>query len=167
MREVRFDDVNTLRSMISDDFGGWSAPVTIDQDMIDRFADMTGDRQWIHVDVERARSHSPFGNTIAHGYLVLGMATMIKNSADYQVVGHGNALNYGLEGVRFVSPVPAGAALHGRTRLRAVEESRGGVMLTVGVAIHEVGQERPAVVFDWKLLYRAAAAEPADREAGQ
>jgi len=78
---------------------------------------------------------------------------MIKNSADYTVVGQGSALNYGLDRVRFVSPVPAGSQLQGRTRIAGVEESRGGVMLTIGVAIHVVGQDRPAVSFDWKLLY--------------
>lgn len=154
MQAVRFDDLDTLRSMISEDFGPWSDPVSIDQKMIDLFAEMTGDHQWIHVDVERARREGPFGNTIAHGFLVLGMSTIIKNTTSYQVVGHGNALNYGLENVRFVSPVPAGSSLHGHTRLCNVEETKGGVMLTVGVAIHVVEQERPALVFDWKLLYR-------------
>lgn len=155
MQEVRFDDLDTLRSMITAEFGPWSEQVTIDQKMIDLFAEMTGDHQWIHVDVDRAKKESQFGNTIAHGYLVLGMSTIIKNSTNYQIVGHGSALNYGLESVRFVSPVPAGSTLQGHTRLRHVEESKGGVMLTVGVAIHVVEEKRPAVAFDWKLLYRS------------
>ncbi|MBM7422955.1 MaoC family dehydratase [Spongiibacter marinus] len=155
MQDVRFDDVDTLRAMRSDEFGPWSKPVSIDQRMIDLFAEMTGDHQWIHVDVDRATRDSPFGSTIAHGFLVLGMSTLIKNTTNYQIVGHGNALNYGLENVRFISPVPAGASLHGHTRLREVEHAKGGVMLTVGVAIHEVGKGRPALAFDWKLLYRA------------
>ncbi|WP_019528280.1 MaoC family dehydratase [Dasania marina] len=154
MQDVRFDDLNTLHSMITDEYGPWSEPVTINQKMIDIFAEMTGDHQWIHTDVERAKQESEFGNTIAHGFLVLGMSTIIKNSTSYRIVDHGNVLNYGLDGVRFVSPVPAGSSLYGRTRLRQVEEAKGGVMLTVGVAIHVVGAERPAVVFDWKLLYR-------------
>ncbi len=155
MQDVRFDDLETLNAMISDEFGPWSKQVTIDQNMIDQFAQMTGDHQWIHVDVDRAKTESPLANTIAHGYLVLGMSTIIKNSTNYKIIGHGNALNYGLDNVRFVSPVPAGSTLHGHTRLRQVEEAKGGVMLTVGVAIHVVGEERPAVAFDWKLLYRA------------
>lgn len=155
MQEVRFDDLDTLRLMMTDEFGPWSDPVTIDQKMIDLFAEMTGDHQWIHVDVDRAQSEGPFGSTIAHGFLVLGLSTIIKNSISYRIIGHGNALNYGLEGVRFVSPVPAGSSLHGHTRLRHAEEAKGGVMLTVGVAIHVVSEERPAAAFDWKLLYRA------------
>jgi acyl dehydratase len=154
MQEIRFDDLSTLSSMVSQEWGNWSEPVAITQEMINVFADMTGDRQWIHVDVDRARSEGPFGEAIAHGFLVLGMSTLIKNTGDYLIVGHGSALNYGLEKVRFVSPVPAGSQLHGHTRIVAVGEEKGGVMLTVGVAIHVVGADKPAVCFDWKLLYR-------------
>ena len=155
MKEIRFDDLGTLAAMVSDDYGPWSESVTVSQEMINQFADMTGDRQWIHVDVDRARSEGPFGEAIAHGFLVLSMATIIKNCADYTIVGHGSALNYGLERVRFVNPVPAGSMLQGRTRISAAEEAKGGVMLTIAVAIHVVGQARPAVSFYWKLLYRA------------
>lgn len=155
MQQIRFDDLAGLRTRISEEFGPWSTPVTIDQSMIDVFAEMTGDRQWIHIDVDRARRESPFGSTIAHGFLTLGLATMIKNSADFLVVGHGNALNYGIDGLRFVAPVPAGASVHGHTRICGVEEKKGGTLLTVAVAIHQVGSDSPALVFQWKLLYRA------------
>ncbi len=154
MKDIQFDDFETLESMISEDFGEWSKPVIIDQKMIDLFAELTGDHQWIHVDVSRAKRDSPFADTIAHGFLLLGLSTVIKNSTGYRIVGHNNALNYGLDGVRFVSAVPAGSQLHGHTRLRSVEQTKGGVMLTVGVALHVVGVERPAVVFDWKLFYQ-------------
>jgi acyl dehydratase len=154
MRRINFDDIDGLRAQISEEFGPWSEPVTLSQDMIDHFAEMTGDRQWIHVDVERARAQGPFGGTIAHGFLTLGMATLIKNSADFRVVGHGNALNYGIDGLRFVAPVPAGAAVHGRTRIAAAEIKSGGTLLTMAVAIHVVGNDTPALVFLWKLLYR-------------
>ena len=155
MQEIRFDDLGALRARVSDQFGPWSAPVTIDQGMIDTFAEMTGDRQWIHVDVERARAQGPFGGTIAHGFLTLGMATIIKNSADFLVVGQGNALNYGIDELRFVAPVPAGASIRGRTRIADVEEKKGGTLLTVAVAIHQIDDDNPALVFKWKLLYRA------------
>jgi acyl dehydratase len=155
VREIRFDDIAALRANIREEFGPWSAPVTIDQKMIDVFATMTGDRQWIHVDVERARAESPFGGTIAHGFLTLGMATVIKNSADFRVTGHGNALNYGIDELRFIAPVPAGSTLHGRTRLCDAEEKKGGTLVTQAVAIHVVGSDTPAVAFKWKLLYRA------------
>ena len=73
MEEIRFDDVERLRGKISDDFGPWGSEVLISQEMIDRFADLTGDHQWIHVDVERCKRESPFRGTIAHGFLVLSL----------------------------------------------------------------------------------------------
>lgn len=154
MRQIAFDDIEGLSGEITEAFGAWSTPVTITQAMIDVFAEMTGDRQWIHVDVERARAESPLKNTIAHGFLTLGMATVIKNTADFRVVGHGTALNYGIDGLRFLTPVPADSAVHGRSRIAAVELKSGGTLLTVAVAIHRVGDDTPALVFHWKLLYR-------------
>lgn len=154
MQQIRFDDLTGLRAQISEEYGPWSKPVKISQEMIDVFADMTGDRQWIHVDVERARVESPLKTTIAHGFLTLGMATIIKNTTNFLVVGHGNALNYGIDNLRFISPVPAGAAIHGHTRIAAVEEKNGGMLLTVAVAIHVVDSEKPALAFLWKLFYR-------------
>ena len=73
MREVDVRDVETLSSLVSPEFDPWSQPVTVTQEMIDRFADLTGDRQWIHGDVERARRESPFGTTIAHGFPLLSL----------------------------------------------------------------------------------------------
>jgi len=153
MDKIRFDDIAALTARKSEEFGPWSAPLEVPQGMVTTFAELTGDRQWIHVDTDRAEQ-SPFGRTIAHGFLILGLSTIIKNNADYMVVGHGNALNYGLERVRFVAPVPTGSVIHGRTRIVSVAEEKGGTMLTVGVAIHVVGSEKPSVCFDWKLLYR-------------
>ncbi|MBC2778967.1 MaoC family dehydratase [Parasphingopyxis marina] len=154
MDEIRFDAIAALEARKSEEFGPWSASVEVPQSMIAAFAEMTGDRQWIHVDKERAAA-SPFGTTIAHGFLVLALSPVIKNSAGYVVVGHGSALNYGLERVRFVAPVPAGASVHGHTRIVDVAEEKGGTMLTTGVAIHVVGSDKPSVCFDWKILYRA------------
>jgi acyl dehydratase len=154
MEEIRFDDIATLETRMSDDYGPWSQALDVPQSMIAAFAEMTGDRQWIHVDVDRAATESPFGATIAHGFLVLGLSTIIKNGADYVIVGHASALNYGLDKVRFIAPVPAGSQIHGRTRIARVAREKGGTMLTVQVAIHIVGAEKPSLCFDWMLLYR-------------
>lgn len=155
MSVVRFDDLEALRASIGADYGRWSGSVTISQEMIDAFARITGDRQWIHVDAERARRESPLGTTIAHGFLVLAMAVVIKSSnALLQIVGHGSALNYGIEKLRFLRPVPADTAIHGRTRIEAVESRDSGTLVTIGVALHALGSEAPALVFSWKLLYR-------------
>ena len=154
MPTLRYDDLPALRGLIRPEFGPWSPPVTVSRAMIEQFAEMTGDRQWIHVDMERARRESPLGTTIAHGFLILALSTMLKNSIGVAITGQGDALNYGLDRVRFLRPLPADSQVHGRTRLTDVTVRENGTLLTQSVAIHAVGQEQPSVIFDWKILYR-------------
>ena len=113
MEDIRFDDVEKLRSKISDTFGDWSEPAEVSQEMINRFAELTGDHQWIHVDVERARRESPFKTTIAHGFLTLSLLPTLRGKPDWKLTGYGNATNYGADKLRFVSPVPAGVLAPG------------------------------------------------------
>src|SRR5262245_2149318 len=95
MDEVRFDDIERLRAKIQDGFGPWSAPIEVTQEMINRFADVTGDHQWIHLDVERAKRESPFGTTIAHGFLTLSLIPKLSAGGTWRVTGFGNVTNYG------------------------------------------------------------------------
>jgi hypothetical protein len=154
MKATRFDDIAALEALVSEDYGPWSAPVTVPQEMIAAFAEITGDRQWIHVDVARASVESPFGTTIAHGFLLLALSPILRSGGGLSIAGHRDALNYGLDRVRFIAPVTAGSAIHGRTRITGVAREKGGTMVTTGVMIHVVGAERPSVGFDWKVLYR-------------
>src|SRR6185295_8163256 len=94
VEDIRFDDIEKLRSKISDTFGEWSEPTEVSQEMINRFAELTGDHQWIHVDVERAKRESPFKTTIAHGFLTLSLLPVLRAASDHKVVGYGNATNY-------------------------------------------------------------------------
>src|SRR5437016_3515403 len=125
---------------------GPSEWMTVDQAMIDKFADATGDHQWIHVDVERARREMPGGKTIAHGYLTLSLvprlaATLVK----VDQVKRG--VNYGSNRVRFTAPVPAGARVRLRLKIGKVEPVEGnGVRVTNEVTMEVEGQERPALV---------------------
>lgn len=160
MREIRFDDLETLQAEISEDYGPWSAPVKVTQAMIDDFARLTGDDQWIHVDVERARRESPYGETIAHGFLLLSLMSSLQPPQQFVIVGHRNALNYGSAGLRFLSPVPAGSEIHARQRLKSVEQRRQGTLLTTDFAIHRVGDdERPALLYNMQVLYVGATEE--------
>jgi acyl dehydratase len=156
MDEIRFDDVEGLRRRISDTFGPWGAEVRVTQEMINGFAELTGDHQWIHVDVERARRESPFKGTIAHGFLVLSLLPVLRAAADYKIVGFGNATNYGADKLRFASPVPAGAAVHARARLVAAEAKPKGTQVTQEIAVHVVGNERPALLYTMLVLYQPA-----------
>jgi len=157
MTEIRFDDIEGLRARIRDEYGGWGPQIQVTQEMIDRFADLTRDRQWIHVDVERAQRESPFGGPIAHGFLTLSLVPALQPRDELQIVGHVNVTNYGCDGLRFLAPVAAGSTLHARTRLVAVEAKRQGTLLNVETAVHVVGNERPALVYKGLTLYTAPA----------
>lgn len=153
MQEIRFDDIEGLRSKVSEEFGAWGSELEVTQDMINKFADLTGDHQWIHVDVERATRESPFKGTIAHGFLTLSLLPALRAGADYKVVGYGNATNYGSDKLRFVSPVPAGAKIRARSRLVAVDPKPKGTQVTQEIAVHVVGSERPALTYTMLVLY--------------
>ena len=154
MEEIRFDDVERLRSKVSEEFGPWGPEIEVTQDMINKFADLTGDHQWIHVDVERAKKESPFKGTIAHGFLTLSLLPTLRAASDHKVVGYGNATNYGSDKLRFVSPVPAGSKVHARARLVAVEPKPKGTQVTQEIAVHVVGSDdRPALTYTMLVLY--------------
>jgi acyl dehydratase len=125
---------------------GPSEWMTVDQAMIDKFADATGDHQWIHVDVERARRELPGGKTIAHGYLTLSLVPRLAATL-LTVTRRTRGLNYGSNKVRFTSPVPAGARIRLRMRIAGVDEVPGnGVRVTAEMTVEVEGQARPALV---------------------
>lgn len=116
---------------------------TVTQDAIDQFADATEDHQWIHVDRERAAS-GPFGTTIAHGYMTLALIAGI--SPPFDVPGVKMGINYGLDRVRFISPVPSGSRVRTSTVLAEVSEVAGGLQLKSTVTVELEGSEKPACV---------------------
>jgi acyl dehydratase len=156
MQEIRFDDIEGLRAKVSDQYGDWGPEVEVTQAMIDKFAELTGDHQWIHVDVERAKRESPFKGTIAHGFLTLSLLPVLRAASDYKIVGYGNATNYGSDKLRFVSPVPAGSKIRARARLVAVEPKPKGTQVTQEIAVHVVGSDRPALTYTMLVLYHPA-----------
>jgi acyl dehydratase len=158
VEDIRFDDLDALRRKVSDTFGPWSEPLEITQDMINRFADLTGDHQWIHVDVERAKRESPFRTTIAHGFLTLSLLPAMRSKAEWRIVGFGNATNYGANKLRFVRPVPAGSKVQSHSRLVGVEAKPKGTQVTQEINVHVVGDDTPALVYEMVVLYHPAAA---------
>jgi acyl dehydratase len=127
----------------------------VTQARINQFAEATGDHQWIHVDPARAATESPFKTTIAHGFLTLSLlSTLIRDSMHFP--GLRMAINYGLNRVRFVSPVPAGARLRARVTLQAAEEVTGGYQATWHVTIERQGTAKPACVAEWLVRYYPA-----------
>jgi acyl dehydratase len=131
---------------------GTSDWLEITQDRINAFADATGDHQWIHVDVERARAETPFGTTIAHGFLTLSLVSALIRDA-VTVDGPRMTLNYGLNRVRFVSPVPSGARIRARVALARIDDMRDSIQATWNVTIERESGEKPSVVAEWIVRY--------------
>jgi acyl dehydratase len=128
---------------------GVSDWVTVDQERINQFADCTGDHQWIHVDVERARRESPFGTTIAHGYLTLSLLPAMPYSVSTLPDGVKAVLNYGTDKVRFINPVKAGSRIRDRiTLVGAEDKGNGRVLMTMRHTVEIEGEDKPAMVAD-------------------
>jgi acyl dehydratase len=121
---------------------GW---VTVDQAKIDKFADATGDHQWIHVDVERAKREMPAGKTIAHGFLTLSLLAGMAHQI-YDIRNRSRGINYGSNKVRFTAPVPVGSRVRLSQTLKNVEDIDGGVRMTFESTMEIEGSARPALV---------------------
>lgn len=120
--------------------------ITVDQAMIDKFAEVTGDHQWIHVDVERAKKEMPGGKTIAHGYLTLSLLPRMAPTL-LKVNKRKRGVNYGSNKIRFTNPVPAGSRIRLKQTIKSVEDvPDNGVRITSEMVIEVEGQERPALV---------------------
>ena len=142
MREIA--NLAELKSLLGQEVAvsDW---VEITQERIDRFADATGDHQWIHVDVARCKCESPFGSTIAHGFLTLSLlSNMMENALHMVDVEMG--VNYGLDQVRFPAPVPVGSRLRARITLVTVEHIAGGAQLGWSALVEREGSEKPVCV---------------------
>jgi acyl dehydratase len=126
---------------------GW---MTIDQKMIDTFAELTGDDHWIHVDTKRAADEMPQGKTIAHGFLTLSLIPLLQRSV-YRIVRRGRGLNYGCNRVRFPGPTPVGSRVRLHQAVKAVELVEGAARITFECTIEVEGQPRPAVVAETVL----------------
>jgi acyl dehydratase len=147
-RDIVSYSMATLESFAGREIGvsGW---VVVDQKRIDEFADCTGDRQWIHVDVERARRESPYGGTIAHGYLALSLVGSLCMDAGIVPGDASAALNYGLDKVRFLAPVKAGSRVRNRVALASVERKEGGrALIGIRNTLEIEGEAKPALVAD-------------------
>lgn len=150
MAKVTFD---SLKGMVGQELGV-SSWVTVDQKMIDAFADTTNDHQWIHVDVERARREAPTKSTIAHGYLTLSLVASLFYEIDATPEGTAAAFNYGLDKVRFINPVKAGSRVRLRSTLVSLEEKSPGQFLMKANSTVEIeGEQKPALIAETLVLF--------------
>jgi len=143
------DDLDELTSLTGEELGT-SEWLEIDQDRVDRFADATGDHQWIHVDVERAAS-GPFGGTIAHGYLTLSLVPFLGSQV-FSLETPGAKLNYGVNKVRFPAPLRVGSRIRTRVVMGEVSDLPTGTQLTLRHTIEVEGRDKPACVAETVVL---------------
>jgi acyl dehydratase len=131
-----------------------SSWVVVSQDTVDRFAEVSDDRQWIHVDRARALVESPWGTTVAHGFLTLSLISRLLREA-VSISGVRVAINYGLNRVRFPSPLPSGTRVRGRFRLGAVDPIEGGVQVTWMASVEKEHGDKPCCAAEWLVRYLA------------
>ena len=148
------EGIEELKSLIGQEIGA-SDWFEVTQSRINDFADATEDHQWIHIDVERAKTDSPFHSTIAHGFLTLSLlphlvSQAVKVQGDFKM-----GINYGLNRLRFVSPVLAGSRVRARLTLQSVEDFTGGNQITWSVTCETEGGQKPALVAEWLVRYYA------------
>ena len=146
--------IEELKTLVGQEVGV-SDLFEITQTHINNFADATEDHQWIHVNPERAKTESPFGATIAHGFLTLSLLPYLAAQA---VKVQGNfkmGINYGLNRLRFVSPVAAGSHVRARFSLQAAEDVPGGFQITWSVTVETEGGSKPSLVAEWLVRYYA------------
>jgi len=122
---------------------------SVTQELIDGFATLSGDRQWIHVDVERARKESPFGTTVAHGFLTVALLSKLVSQAVELQVDSKMRINYGFNRLRFPAPVPAGSRIRAHVTANAVREIEGGVEIVWGVVVAIEERPKPALAAEW------------------
>ena len=148
---IEIADVGALRERIDQEVAvsDW---LEITQSRIDQFAEATEDRQWIHVDTTRAAAESPFKSTIAHGFLTLSLVSALGQRA-MRISGIRMAINYGVNRVRFITPLPAGSRIRGRFVPIAAGDEGGGIQITWRVTIERENSEKPCCVAEWLVRY--------------
>jgi acyl dehydratase len=149
---VRIASIESLKDFIGREVAvsDW---VVVTQERISAFAEATGDRQWIHLDRERAEKESPYGTTIAHGFLTLSLlSSLMQDAMQFEQAGH-RAINYGLNRVRFVSPVRAGSRIRGRFALAAFKDLGDAIELVLSVTVECEGSDKPACIAEWVVRH--------------
>lgn len=153
MAQTTFDGIDAVKAAVGTHLG-YSEWVSVTQEMVNTFAEATGDHQWIHVDVARANAESPFGGPIAHGYLTLSLTNLfLPEVVEVQNISAG--LNRGTGKVRFPAPVPVGSRLRAGVELVAVDDVPGGVDTTMVITVEREGADKPVCVVESLSRYLA------------
>jgi acyl dehydratase len=155
MEEINYKDQNALNALVSDNFGPWSNKVLVDQEMINQYAQLSGDDMWLHVDVERCAKESPFGGTIAHGFLILSLITRMSTgpSPISQIAGFSHMMNYGSDKLRFLGAVPVDSEIVSRSRIKQIDVSENKTRVVMETHVHVVDSETPALIYELMFVF--------------
>ena len=152
---LHYKDQSALNGLVSEEFGDWSNNVLIDQTMINQYAQLSGDNMWLHVDEERCAKESPFGCTIAHGFLILSLIPKMQSgpSGLNEITGYSHMMNYGSDKLRFLGAVPVNSEICSRSKFKEVEVSDKKTKLVMETHIHVAGSNSPVLVYDLMFVY--------------
>lgn len=152
---IDFKDQDALNGLITNEFNEWSPPLLVTQSMIDDFAAVSGDKLWIHTDPERCKEQSPFGSTIAHGFLTLSLLSQLPSGNDIskQIGGYRQIMNYGSDKLRFMLPVPVDHEIHARSRVVDVSVQEKKTTATLEWQVAVVGRDQPSLIYHMTLVF--------------
>jgi len=155
MKYLHYKDQEGLNALVSQTFGGWSNTVLVSQGLIDQYADLSGDSLWLHVDEARSEKESPFGGTVAHGFLILSLLTKMGGGLRdlERVTGFDHMMNYGSDKLRFLGVVPVHSEIYSRSRIKAVEISDKRTKVVAETHVHLVGAGTPVLIYELMFVY--------------
>ena len=155
MQAIDFKDQEQLNTLLSEEFSDWSKPLLITQEMINDFAEVSGDRLWIHIDPQKCEKYSPFKSTIAHGLLLLSVLSQLNTGSDIskQIGGYQQIMNYGSDKLRFMSPVPVKSEIHARSRVVDISVQERKTTATLEWQIAVVGSDDLSLLYHMTLVF--------------
>lgn len=155
MNEINYKDQDALSALVSEEFSGWSTTIKLDQALINQYAELSGDNMWLHVDVERCAKESPFGSTIAHGFLILSLLPKMNSGPNglEKITGFGHMMNYGSDKLRFLGAVPVDSEIHSRSRIKEIEVAEKKTKVVMETHVHAVGSDTPALIYELMFVY--------------
>ncbi|MBT4521747.1 MAG: MaoC family dehydratase [Halieaceae bacterium] len=150
-----YKDQQALNTLVSEDFSEWSNKVLVDQALINQYAELSGDNMWMHVDEERCARESPFGGTIAHGFLILSLITRFSGgpSAISQITGFSHMMNYGSDKLRFLGAVPVNSEIVSRSRIKRIEVAQNKTKVVMETHVHVLDVETPALIYELMFVF--------------
>ncbi|MCB1696562.1 MAG: MaoC family dehydratase [Pseudomonadales bacterium] len=155
MTDINYKDAAALNALVTETFGDWSNTVLVDQDMINQYAQLSGDKMWLHVDEARCARESPFGGTIAHGFLILSLITRMTGSSSPigRITGYSHMMNYGSDKLRFLGAVPVNSEIHSRNRIKEITVTEKKTRVVMETHVHLVGSDAPVLIYELMFVF--------------